>query len=131
MAALNNAWELIGKPKARRAYDREHGRTPFAKGRGGADDAGRAATGGRFTGSRTRHDGTGGAGPPPGRPSGSVLSFGRHIDWSLGEIARVDVGYLEWLEERREGKPYRAEIDRLLRRLGRRAEPVPTAGRRR
>ncbi len=63
-------------------------------------------------------DGTGGAGQPPGRPSGSVLDFGRHIGWSLGEIARVDPGYLVWLAERREGSRYRAEIDALLVRTG-------------
>jgi curved DNA-binding protein CbpA len=63
-------------------------------------------------------DGTGGAGKPPGRPSGSVLPFGRHIGWSLGEIARVDPGYLVWLEDRRDGRPYLEEIDRTLRLVG-------------
>jgi curved DNA-binding protein CbpA len=63
-------------------------------------------------------DGTGGAGRPPGRPSGSVLGFGRHYGWSIGEIARVDPGYLVWLAERREGEPYRAEIDAVLSRMG-------------
>lgn len=68
-------------------------------------------------------DGTAGAGPPPGRPSGSVLRFGRHLGWSLGEIARVDPGYLEWLEGRREGTPYLDEIDELLVRVGFRSVP--------
>jgi curved DNA-binding protein CbpA len=63
-------------------------------------------------------DGTGAAGRPPGRPSGSVLDFGRHIGWSLGEIARVDAGYLVWLAERPEGARYRAEIDTILGRKG-------------
>lgn len=68
-------------------------------------------------------DGTGGAGPAPGRPSGSVLGFGRHIGWSLGEVARVDPGYLEWLEGRPEGRPLLDEIDELLVRIGFRAVP--------
>ena len=63
-------------------------------------------------------DGTGGAGPAPGRPSGSVLDFGRHIGWSLGEIARVDPGYLMWLADRAEGEPYRDEIDDILTAMG-------------
>jgi curved DNA-binding protein CbpA len=63
-------------------------------------------------------DGTGAAGRPPGRPSGSVLDFGRHVGWSLGEVARVDPGYLVWLAERREGARYRDEIDELLGRRG-------------
>jgi hypothetical protein len=76
----------------------------------------------------TPRDGTGGAGPPPGRPAGSVLGFGRHIGWSLGEIARVDPGYLEWLSARPEGQPYVAEIDALLRRTGFRTDPAERRG---
>jgi hypothetical protein len=52
-----------------------------------------------------------------------VLRFGRHIGWSIGEIARVDRGYLVWLEGRREGQPYLQEIDRVLRASGHRGEP--------
>ena len=43
-----------------------------------------------------------------------MLPFGRHIGWSIGEIARIDPGYLAWLQPRREGAPYREEIDRYL-----------------
>jgi hypothetical protein len=78
---------------------------------------------------RPANDGTGGAGPPPGRPSGTVLGFGRHLGWSIGEIARVDPGYLVWLSERREGQPYLAEIDAVLRRTGNRPEPAGTTTR--
>lgn len=80
---------------------------------------------------QAERDGTGAAGRPPGRPSGSVLKFGRHIGWSLGEIARVDPGYLVWLEDRPEGRPYAAEIDAMLRRSGFRSgsEPTPKKGR--
>jgi curved DNA-binding protein CbpA len=69
--------------------------------------------------------GEGAAGPPPGNPRGSVLPFGRHIGWSLGEIARIDPGYLAWLHPRREGAPYREEIDRML--AATRATPPETA----
>jgi len=58
--------------------------------------------------------GEGAAGPPPGPRSGSVLPFGRHVGWSIGEIVRHDPGYLVWLKDRREGEPYRAEIERVL-----------------
>lgn len=63
------------------------------------------------------------AGPPPGRPQGSVLPFGLFRGWSIGEIARVDPGYLEWLEGKREGRPYLAEIDEILRATGWRRAP--------
>ncbi|HSL76868.1 MAG TPA: DnaJ domain-containing protein [Candidatus Limnocylindrales bacterium] len=93
MMRINAAFDAIRSVRAREAYD-ESRRRPRPR------------------------DGTGGAGRPPGRPSGSVLDFGRHIGWSLGEIARVDPGYLVWLAERPEGEPYRAEIDALLARNG-------------
>jgi curved DNA-binding protein CbpA len=131
MASVIKAWELIGKPDARRAYDREHPRTHVVSGTRHGSTAGPTTTSERSGPFPTGSDGTGAAGPPPGRPSGSVLPFGRHIGWSLGEIARVDVGYLEWLEEHRQGKPYREEIDRLLQRLGRRPEVVSETRRRR
>ncbi len=70
--------------------------------------------------SMRRPDGEGAAGPPPGQPSGSVINFGRYSGWSLGEIARRDLEYLEWLDRMTIGRPYRDEIDAILRRTGRR-----------
>ena len=67
----------------------------------------------------------GAAGPPPGRPSGSALNFGRFEGWTLGEIARVDPEYLEWLSRMPIGRPYQAEIDLLLRLHGRRGNVTP------
>ena len=74
---------------------------------------------------------TGSAGPPPGRPSGSVLNFGRYAGWSLGEIARSEPAYLEWLDRMPIGRPYRAELDVLLRSLGRRGTEQAEAAERR
>ena len=54
----------------------------------------------------------------PGNPSGSVLNFGRYAGWSLGEIARSDIEYIEWLDRMPIGRPYRDEIDAILRRPG-------------
>lgn len=65
-------------------------------------------------------DGYGAAGAPPGNPAGSVLNFGRYAGWSLGEIARRDLEYIEWLDRTPIGRPYREEIDAILRRAGRR-----------
>jgi hypothetical protein len=61
-----------------------------------------------------------------------VLRFGRHIGWSIGEIARVDPGYLVWLEDQRDGRPFLDEIDRMLRATGYRDQPSsPDRGQRR
>ena len=69
-------------------------------------------------------DGEGAAGRPPGNPSGSLLTFGRYSGWSLGEIARTDLEYVEWLDRMPIGRPYREEIDAILRRTGRQVNTV-------
>ena len=83
--------------------------------------SGRSNVGGGYDEtSMRRPDGEGAAGPPPGQPSGSLINFGRYAGWSLGEIARRDLEYLEWLDRMTIGRPYRDEIDAILRRTGRR-----------
>ncbi len=76
-------------------------------------------------------DGFGAAGRPPGDPSGSVLNFGRYAGWSLGEIARRDLDYVEWLDRSSIGRQYREEIDGILRRTGRRKGAAAEAQERR
>ncbi|MDQ2966024.1 MAG: hypothetical protein M3R57_09270, partial [Chloroflexota bacterium] len=76
-------------------------------------------------------EGFGAAGPPPGNPSGTVLNFGRYAGWSTGEVGRRDIEYLEWLDRVPIGRPYRAEVDQILRRAGRRnAAPADDTQRR-
>lgn len=82
--------------------------------------AGRSDPGGGHQAAMRPPDGHGAAGPPPGRPSGSILRFGRYDGWSLGEIARTDLEYLEWLERMPIGRAYTDEIDAILRTAGRR-----------
>jgi curved DNA-binding protein CbpA len=82
--------------------------------------SGRSSVGGGYEPSMRTSDGMGAAGPPPGHPSGSVLTFGRYAGWSLGEIARADLEFVEWLDRMPIGRPYRDEIDAILRRTGRR-----------
>ena len=167
MSAINAAWEVIGDPQKRAAFDRQrkveaalarsaaeaadrHGSSgrgapvpggPAARpapgrapsGPAGARtpprepdtvsrdwSSGRSTVGGGYDQSMHKPDGHGAAGTPPGDPSGSVLNFGRYAAWSLGEVARADLEYLEWLDRMPIGRPYRDEIDAILRRTGRR-----------
>ena len=108
MSAINAAWEVLGDPELRAAYDRQRRR------------AARAAA--------TTPPWAPAPASPPGDPAGSVLTFGRYARWSLGEIARRDLEYLEWLERMPIGRPYREEIDQALRRAGHRrsAEREPS-----
>ena len=90
--------------------------------------SGRSSQGSGYDPSRVREpEGLGAAGPPPGNPAGSVLNFGRFAGWSLGEIGRRDVEYLEWLDRMTIGRPYRDEIDAILRRTGRRKSAAAEA----
>jgi curved DNA-binding protein CbpA len=172
MSAINAAWELIGEPAARRAYDRK--RTPLAPGPAVAHTepeaasssrsnpapqppgasrsasppyrsnpppagppppetvsrdwtSGRSTQGSSYDPSMRAADGFGAAGPPPGQPSGTVLNFGRYAGWSLGEVARTDLEYIEWLDRAPIGRNYRPEIDELLRSSGRRKSAAADA----
>ena len=138
MSAINAAWELIGERSSRAAYDRSRAADApggAATGPAGASGpaaphppemvsrdwtSGRSTHGGGFDDSMRAPQGLGAAGPPPGRPAGSVLTFGRYNGWSLGEIARQDVEYIEWLDRMPIGRTYREEIDAILRSSGRR-----------
>jgi curved DNA-binding protein CbpA len=120
MMRINAAFDAIRTAKRRAELDEQLATTPGAAPR---HDAGRPRTSGWSR--APERDGTGGAGPAPGRPSGSVLGFGRHIGWSIGEIARVDPGYLDWLAQRREGRPYAEEIEATLQRIGYRDQQAP------
>jgi curved DNA-binding protein CbpA len=93
--------------------------------------SGRSTVGGGFDASMRSPEGLGAAGPPPGRPSGSVLNFGRYSGWSLGEIARHDLEYIEWLDRTPIGRTYRDELDALLRAAGRRQSASTEATERR
>lgn len=152
MSAINAAWEMVGTPEARRAYDEGRARaaagtpaesappgsrptappppSPTAQPRPAQPPppdvvsrdwtSGRSTQGGGFDESMRAAEGFGAAGPPPGRPSGTVLNFGRYAGWSLGEVARHDIEYIEWLDRAPIGRNYRAELDEILRRSGRR-----------
>ena len=165
MAGINAAWELIGDPDARRAYDRSHStaakrrRSTGPAAANGAEPgalrplerqglrrphrrpppevvsrdwtSGRSTQGGGFDESMRAAEGFGAAGPPPGRPSGTVLNFGRYAGWSLGEVARHDIEYIEWLDRAPIGRNYRQEVDGILRSSGRRKSAEADASDRR
>jgi curved DNA-binding protein CbpA len=83
--------------------------------------SGRSSQGGGYDpGEMGSPDGLGAAGPPPGDPTGPVLNFGRYAGWSVGEIARRDLDYIEWLDRMPIGRTYRDDLDGILRRAGRR-----------
>jgi curved DNA-binding protein CbpA len=119
MKALNAAWEILGDAVLRARYDRERGDAL-------TQTAGRrTATSPSAKPFLREH-----AGPPPGNPSGPIVAFGRYEGWSLGEIARVDREFLEWLRTVPAGRGLKVEIDGMLQQMSaRRTAGAPFAGR--
>ena len=126
MVALNDAWDVLGDPVRRAAYDaaraEESSReAPPARNWPSSAATSAAAAAPAPAAPTQTPFGTSPApdanrtGPPPGHPSGTVLDFGRYAGWSLGEIARYDLDYLEWLQRATFGRRLRAEIETLVR----------------
>lgn len=107
MRVLNEAWDVLKDNRRRSEYDAgASGVTIEAAVDQPSPGAGPFGAGKPFW--------TGAMGTPPGRPSGPVLEDGIFAGWSIGEIARRDRGYLQWLRDRPEAKAIRADIDRIL-----------------
>jgi curved DNA-binding protein CbpA len=137
MIEINRAWELLSDPTRRADLDRRRGgRTPGASSAAprpspappGASPtpppAGPVWMARHAPDRRSSGWAAGAKGRPPGNPSGSVLDFGIYLGWSVGEIARVDPLYLDWLADRPEGRRYADEIAMLRGRGAAPASPL-------
>ncbi len=115
MKLLNVAWDTLRDARRRAAYDRERmiaARTAPAA----TTDEPRVTV-------APDH-----AGPPPGRPFGPVMTYGRYEGWSLGEIAQHDPGWLRWLRRVPAGRRFATDIDAIFAELE--ARPLTLGGRR-
>jgi curved DNA-binding protein CbpA len=119
MRALNEAWEILKDARRRREWDAAN--KPPGAAAGSAPSTNPEQAGRPFW--------YGAHGPAPGRPFGPVVDFGIFEGWSIGEIARRDRGYLQWLQDRPEASGIRADIVRLLNPDA--EEPASPRGRRR
>lgn len=122
MKRINAAWEVLGDPRLRAAYDIKRAGTHRSP-EGAAAPAPASGTGWRPvptapatpsapTASAARRDES--AGVPQGAPFGPVLHFGRYDRWSIGQVARVDRPFLEWLRNAPAGRTMRGEIETVL-----------------
>jgi curved DNA-binding protein CbpA len=109
MKVLNEAWDTLRDPERRERYDRERGQTI-----GGSTMVPPPPVSKSYVPDH--------AGPPPGNPFGPAITFGRYEGWSLGEIARVDREFLEWLHDVPAGRGLRDEIEVVLQGRGGRGE---------
>jgi curved DNA-binding protein CbpA len=114
MITLNDAWDVLGDPVRRATYDASRAAPASQPGPEHQSATATATATAPAPTATQRTTDVAHAGPPPGRPSGTVLDFGRYSGWSLGEIARHDLDYLEWLQRSTLGRGLRAEIEALL-----------------
>jgi curved DNA-binding protein CbpA len=96
MTDLNWAYALVRDPVKRQAWESDRRRAPPPTPAEGA---------------------THGAprGPLESDGAGMRLDFGRYQGWTLGEVAKRDPTYLDWLRRHQSGARYRDSIDILLR----------------
>jgi curved DNA-binding protein CbpA len=111
MKRINAAWEVLGDARRRKQYDIE---------RAGRHIGPVSATPTPTPTTETVRTTVGEdhAGPPRGVPFGPVLTFGRYQGWTLGQIARVDRPFLEWLRAAPAGRAMREEIEAVFRSAG-------------
>jgi curved DNA-binding protein CbpA len=133
MAAINEAWAVLGNRKRRAAYDAK--RTSAALATSPAEPTAGTGSSGSTAASATSsadHAQPTRARPPRTNKAGeTVLDFGRYQGWTIRELARQDPYYLEWLERTPIGRPFKREIDGYLRSQPDAAAPTTTSRRRR
>jgi curved DNA-binding protein CbpA len=100
MAALNQAWGILRNAAARAAYDKARAEAQHKPEAHKPEVSYEMPAPTPVT--------------PPGKPSGSVLDFGRYAGWSLGQVAASDLEYLQWLARTPIGRTFNREIDALL-----------------
>jgi curved DNA-binding protein CbpA len=105
MKRINAAWEVLGDRDRRAEYDRARSAT------GTSTQVAPIVT----TEPGARPVSPDHAGPPRGKPFGTVLSYGRYEGWSIGQIALVDPEFLEWMRSVPGGRYLRPEIDAILK----------------
>jgi curved DNA-binding protein CbpA len=113
MAAINDAWAILGEWTSRATYDaeslastrrHEHETSTTAAAATSGPPLGRAGQG--LSGRRTQDQ----------RGGGTVLDFGRYAGWTVGSLVDHHPDYLEWLARTPLGRSLSIEIDAALAR---------------
>jgi curved DNA-binding protein CbpA len=109
MADLNWAYSMLHDPERRMEYDRSRVPItiePVAAPEPAAERASLRQRMQRASEAATARE--------PDSPTNPVIDFGRYAGMTLGQLARIDPGYLEWLRRHSAGVRYRHQIDALL-----------------
>jgi curved DNA-binding protein CbpA len=105
MAALTEAWAILGSPERRKAHDAE-----------AAKHQTRRATDRKAAPAAKPQADQGYGRPASAAAYGSVIDFGRYAGWTIGSLVSHDPEYLEWLARTPIGRRLTAEIQEALSR---------------
>jgi curved DNA-binding protein CbpA len=111
MADLNWAYATLRDPEQRIAYDRTRTGMPIEV-EAAPEPSTTAAT--TTLSERVREAAKAAVERDAENPANVTLDFGRYSGMTLGQIMRVEPGYLEWLRRHSSGLRYRHQIDALL-----------------
>lgn len=113
MAAINEAWAVLGNPTRRAAYDMAPHGTSLD--RPSTTHAPMSEAPQPPPAPQTGH-GLAGRRPASAAQGSSVLDFGRYSGWTVASLADHDPDYLEWLARVPIGRRLSREIERVLAR---------------
>jgi DnaJ family protein B protein 4 len=120
MADLNWAYSVLHDPERRIEYDRSRAGIPTPEPQEAATGASSGRPSLRERMQRASEEATAREVESPGNVT---IDFGRYAGMTLGQLARSDPGYLEFLRRHSAGVRYRSQIDAVLGALqARRAE---------
>jgi curved DNA-binding protein CbpA len=122
MADLNWAYGVLHDPERRMAYDAN--RVPIAV----EPEPAMAAAGERSSlMERMQRAAEAATERRPESPVSVVIDFGRYAGMTVGQLARIDPGYLEFLRRHSAGARYRHQIDAVLGALAARRAAAASA----
>lgn len=103
MAELNWAYATLRTPELRAVYDRTRVAIPVAPAGGSLSERVQESV----VAAASEHE----------RPGHAALDFGRYAGMTLGQVARIDPEYLDWLKRHSSGVRYRHQIEELQSRM--------------
>jgi len=133
MAAINEAWAILGDQAAREAYDAgPHATVPASP--YGPYAAAATSPAAPEPPPPTTGRGLAGRRPPEQHGAGTVIDFGRYAGWTVGRLVEHDPDYLEWLARTPIGRRLTVEIEAALAQRASAAaalRPAPASSQRR
>lgn len=110
MAAINQAWAVLGNPARRAVYDAEPQVTEIAA-KPSVSMTAQPPIAQSPTASETGLNATR---PREPQSDGTVIDFGRYAGWTVRDLVKHDPNYLEWLARTPIGRRLTVEIESAL-----------------